>query len=297
MTAIREPGAVNDTTYLIDAIHEGISGGYAVYLLKSKTGGTCLIDAGTKDSAPVIYNKLKELSAWPIDRLIITHSHWDHTQGIEFLREKASETGSTIEIMASEKALPFLADQSFNTCFGTDQEPYLNITDVISLKDGDLLDVGRDLSLQILATPGHMEDHISILDLCSGNIFVGDAIGMKWFDNFTVPNPNSPYWNEEDFLKTIDRLKKTNYKSLSLAHFGCLADDQARQFPDESLSTYRQWMEFFAENNERLDDISFLADLMWKRVYTLVPADLKPLLRPGLEGAVELAARTWKGEY
>jgi len=294
MTAIRVPGPINDHTYLIDAIHEGISGGFAVYLLKSQSGGTCLIDAGTKDSAPLIYNELKALSAWPVDRLIITHSHWDHTQGIEFLREKASETGDTVEIMASEKALPFLSDQSYNICFGTDQAPYLNITDVTPLKDGDVLDFGTDLSLKILATPGHMEDHISILDLSNGNIFVGDAIGMKWIDDFTVCNPNSSYWNEEDFLKTIDRLKKTDYKSLCLAHFGCLTDDEAGQFPSESLSMYRQWMGLFAENVERIDDISFLADLMWSSVYPLAPEDFKPLLFPGLEGAVELAARIYK---
>ncbi len=41
MAAIRDAGPINDNTYLIDTIHAGISGGYAVYLLKSKTGGTC----------------------------------------------------------------------------------------------------------------------------------------------------------------------------------------------------------------------------------------------------------------
>ena len=74
MTAVRNPGPINHNTFLIDAVHEGISGGYAVYLLKSKTGGTCLIDAGTKKSAPLIFNKLVELDAWPIDRIILTHS-------------------------------------------------------------------------------------------------------------------------------------------------------------------------------------------------------------------------------
>ena len=294
MTAIREPGPINDNTYLIYAIHDGISRGYAVYLLKSKTGDTCLIDAGTKDSAPLIYNKLKELRAWPIERIIITHSHFDHTQGVEFLREKASETSHSIEVMASERALPFLADQSYNISFSEDQAPYLNITDVTPLKDGDLIDVGTDLSLKILATPGHMVDHISILDLSNGNIFVGDAIGMKWTDNFTVCNANSSYWNEEDFLATLNRLKKTDYASLSLAHFGCLKDDEARHFPDETLAMYRQWMEFFAENFERIDDISFLSELMYNKIYPLAPEEFKPLLLPGLEYAVELAARTYK---
>lgn len=35
MTAVREPGSINDNTYLIDAIHEGFSGGYAGSRVKS----------------------------------------------------------------------------------------------------------------------------------------------------------------------------------------------------------------------------------------------------------------------
>lgn len=139
-----------------------------------------------------------------------------------------------------------------------------------------------------------MLDHISIHDLANGNIFVGDAIGMKWLDNFTVCNANSSFWNEEDFLDTLERLKETDFKSLSLAHFGCLKDDEARDFPDETLSMYRKWMGFFDENNERIDDIPHLSDLMYSRIYPLAPEELKPLLLPGLEDAVGLAVRTYK---
>ena len=53
-------------------------------------------------------------------------------------------------------------------------------------------------------------------------------------------------------------------------------------------------MELFAENYDSIDAISFLADLMWKRVYKHISEDLKPLLLPPLEDAVELAARTYK---
>ena len=175
MPQIRDEGKINDHTYLIDAVHEGMSRAHAVYLLKSEDGGTCLIDAGTKDSAKVIHGKLKALDAWPVDRIILTHSHWDHTQGIEYLRGKARETGDSLRVFASEKAMPHLADQSYNICFGTDQAPYLDIDGVLGLKNGDKIDVGKDLSITIIETPGHMVDHISIWDEDTGNIMVGDA--------------------------------------------------------------------------------------------------------------------------
>ncbi|MBW2611915.1 MAG: hypothetical protein JRE12_06055 [Deltaproteobacteria bacterium] len=56
-------------------------------------------------------------------------------------------------------------------------------------------------------------------------------------------------------------------------------------------------MEIFAENSDRIEDISFLAELMWQRVYTKAPEEFKPLLLPGLEGAVDHAAKAYQARY
>ena len=297
MAMIREEGKINNHTYLIDAVHEGIRNGYAVYLLKSEDGGTCLIDAGTKDSARVIYEKLNALDAWPVDKIILTHSHWDHTQGLGFLREKAAETGHTPEVFASEKAGPYLSDQSFNVCFGTDQAPYQNINDVVGLKDGDKIKVSPALSLKIIDTPGHMVDHVSIWDENTGNIFVGDAIGMKWSDNLIISNPNSPFWNEKDFIHSIDTLKSLKVKTISLGHFGCITGIDAQSFFDDTVSIYRKWMEILSKNSESLDDISFLVDRFWKDLYHYIPEEFRSLVQPGLTEAVTLAAGAYAKQH
>lgn len=297
MALIRREGKINDHTYLIDAVHQGISGGYAVYLLKSMDGGTCLIDAGTKDSVKVIYEKLKSLDAWPVDKVILTHSHWDHTQGIGFLRDKAAEDDKALDVFASEKAMPYLADQSYNICFGTDQAPYQNIDGVLGLKNGDKIDVGCGLTIKIVDTPGHMVDHISIWDEKAGNILVGDAIGMMWADNLIISNPNSPFWNEKDFLDSVDTLKSIEVKTISLGHFGCLSGEDAPGFLDVTVSTYRQWMEIFSKNSGRLDDIPFLVHTFWEELYHYIPEGFRPLVGPGLTEAVVLAAGTYRKQH
>jgi glyoxylase-like metal-dependent hydrolase (beta-lactamase superfamily II) len=294
MSAIRKPGQINSNTFLIDGVHQGVQGGFAVYLLKSKGGQTCLIDAGTKYSAPIIYGRLKELGGWPLDKIVITHSHWDHSQGVAFFREHAATAGYSLEILASEKGAPYLKDQSYNTFFDMDQAPYLNIEDVTPLRDGDQIDIGEDVLLKIFETPGHMVDHISILDQSNRNIFVGDAIGMKWADGFTLTNPNSPYWKEEDYYRTIDILKGIDYDTLCLAHFGCLSGDEAKEMLNDSVSIYRQWMGIFAGHSESIDDVPFLTDLLWEGVYHHIPVSFRELLNPGLTEAVELAARAYK---
>jgi glyoxylase-like metal-dependent hydrolase (beta-lactamase superfamily II) len=294
---IRQEGKINNHTYLIDAVHEGIRNGYAVYLIKSEDGGTCLIDAGTKDSARVIYEKLKTLDAWPVDKIILTHSHWDHTQGLGFLREKAAETGHTPEVFASEKAGPYLSDQSFNVCFGIDQAPYENIDGVLGLKNGDKVEVGNNLSLKIIDTPGHMVDHVSIWDENTENIFVGDSIGMKWSDNLIISNPNSPFWNEKDFIHSIDILKSLKVKTISLGHFGCITGNDAQSFFDDTVSTYRKWMEILSKNSESLDDISFLVDRFWKELYHYIPEEFRALVQPGLTEAVTFAAGAYAKQH
>lgn len=290
MPQIRDEGKINDHTYLIDAVHEGVSRAHAVYLLKSSDGGSCLVDSGTKNSAKVIHEKLKALDAWPPDRIIFTHSHWDHTQGIEYLRDRAREDGEELNVFASEKAMPFLADQSYNICFGTDQAPYLDISDVKGLKNGDKIDVGKDLTATVVDTPGHMIDHISIWDESTGNIMVGDAIGMRWTDNFVVSNPNSTFWNEADYLQTIDTLKTFDIKTIGLSHFGCLTGDDASNFLDDTVDTYNKWMRVFSQNEDRIDDISYLLDQLWSAVYNNFPDKLKALVRPGMMEAIEMAA-------
>lgn len=297
MALIRQEGPINEHTYLIDAVHRGIPRGHAVYLLKGRAGGTCLIDSGTKDSAKIIYEKLTALEAWPVKRMVITHSHWDHTQGIGFLREKAVETAASLEVLASEKAKPFLADQSFNIFFTSEEAPYDDIEGVLPLKDGQTVEVDHDLTVKIIATPGHMPDHISVWDETTGNIIVGDAFGMKWGDGLVVPNPNSPFWNEKDFRRSLELLKSLKPKTICLAHFGCLSDSDAQSFADETLAMYERWMEILIQNSGRLGDISFLVDLLWEKVYSYIPAKFKPLIQPGLTEAMDLAARAYASQH
>ncbi len=294
MAAIRDEAQINPNTYLIDAVHEGKGGDFAIYLLKSSDGGTCLIDAGSKSSAPIIYQKLIALDAWPLDKIIITHSHWDHTQGIEFLRLKAADDDFTIEVFASEKGMPYLQNQSYNVWFRTDQAPYSDIEDVQGLKNNELVTIGADLKVTIIDTPGHMEDHISVFDETNRNIFVGDAIGMKWFDGLLISNPNSYFWNEKNYLESIVRIKNLNANTISLSHFGCLIGDEAKAFPDESVSIYLKWLEIFSKNKDRIEDISFLVEILWENLYNHISEDLKMFFNPGMIEAVELAARAYK---
>ena len=91
MSAIRQPGRVNENTTLIDIGMYGVAGATALYLIEGDR--KCLIDGGTRTEARRIIKVLRQLDAFPPDIIMVTHSHYDHTQGIPIMRREAAKEG------------------------------------------------------------------------------------------------------------------------------------------------------------------------------------------------------------
>ena len=264
MTAIRKEGKVNDDTTLIDIRMFGVPNITALYLIESEK--KCLIDAGTHTEARKILRQLKELNAFPPDMIVLTHSHWDHCQAIPFLSQRAKKEGKEIEIYASVEAIPNLRDQSYNEVFGTG--PFNNIeVDIIPLKEGDTVDLDG-ITLKIFETPGHMTDHIAILDEKNKNLFVGDALGDKVSDIVFVPPFVPPNWDKDKYLNSVDKHKGIDYDTISLSHFGLIHGDEAKSILDESITNLNKWWRLFEENIENLDNIPYMID---KALPELIP--------------------------
>ncbi len=299
MTAIRTEGKINQNTIMIDAGIGEFTGSLAVFLIQGKVGKEgqkILIDAGTKDAAVNIYNKVKKLGAWPVDSIILTHSHFDHSQGVVFLRNKASEVGHNIKIFASNVGIPFLKDQSYNKCFTSfsDQEPYLNIDGVEPLKHGDIFPVDSETQLKIIETPGHMIDHICIFDEKNKTVFAGDSIGVKKADRYLTCNANNPYFSESGYYNTLDELKKLNFEYICLSHFGCINGEEAKNILDESKDIFKRWWEIFNENIAKLDDLPFIENLLWERVYNHKSAKFREDASEGLRNSIFMSVNSFK---
>ena len=269
MAAIRETGKINENTTLIDIGMFGVSGSTAIYLIEDEK--SCLIDGGTRTEAKRIINMLKEKNAFPPDIVIVTHSHYDHTQAIPAMRKEAARIGKTIEVIASETAIPLLEDQSYNDVF--ESGPYENIRDVTPLKEGDSIDIGQ-ITLQIFEVPGHHKDHIAILDEKNKNFFVGDCIGYKVGDHTFLPPFMPPFWDAQAFQETIEKLRQINYESLCLAHFGYIHGDEAKYILDEAVATCDTWWRVFDKHADKLDDTDYMIGVIRKEIDP-TPANLK----------------------
>ena len=269
MSAIRKEGKINQNTTLIDIGMFGIHGAGAVYLIESDK--KCLIDAGTRKEAPHLVSALRRLNSFPPDLIILTHPHWDHTQGVPLLRKEAQRQGKKIEILASKEAIPLLADSSFNDVYGGG--PYESIENVTPVKEGDEVDLGG-LKLLIYDVPGHCKGHIAVFDSKNKNLFVGDSLGNKMSDKMFLAPFTPPRWDRDDFLASVNKMKQIPYETLCLAHFGCITGTEAKSILDESVATCNFWWQFYEKNASRLEDTAFLAQEIQKAINP--KADIKP---------------------
>ena len=271
MTAIREPGKINPDTTLIDIGMEEIRGMTAVYLIRGER--TCLIDGGTRQQARRLVQLLSDLNAFPPDVIIPTHAHWEHAQGIPWLRREAARRGKKIEVLASRDAIPLLTDATFNTVF--DRGPYESIQDVTPLKEGDTVNLGG-ITLRIYDVPGHCRGHIAVLDEKNHTLFIGDAIGMKLTDDISLPPFMPPTWDAVAFQASVERVRQIPYQALCLAHFGCIGGSEARSILDEAVATWHTWWQFFERHADELSDTNALLRDMRREIPPGIPP-IRPL--------------------
>lgn len=226
---IYQEGKFNDNSFLIDGYLYGNRRTLSIYLIENE-GKRMLIDTFTKDMAVRIVEKLKQLEIYPIHKILLTHSHWDHIDGVNKLRSIMKDVD--IEVLASENAIGNLKEPaSINDIFEVKMKPIDHVT---PLKDGDLIDL-NGLKLKVINFFGHTMDSIALFDEKNKNIFTGDAIIDKFSYNYVQPTFMPPDFNESELLTTFQKLRemKNVLNSISLAHYGVWTDGDFEKILDE----------------------------------------------------------------
>ncbi|MEJ2293676.1 MAG: MBL fold metallo-hydrolase, partial [Candidatus Lokiarchaeota archaeon] len=136
MVFLNSEGRFNDNSYLIDGLIFRLPGQLSLYIVENQ-GMRMMIDVGEELAARKILRKLKNLGLYPIHKILLTHSHFDHTQAVEKLKMLMKE--NEIEVLASEKAISSLkSPKTMNEYFGYTMNP---INDVSPLKEEDIIDL------------------------------------------------------------------------------------------------------------------------------------------------------------
>lgn len=199
------PSMTNDSDDLI--IRQLLVGQMAnfVYIVGSRsTGDAAVIDPGW-DAGRIA--DAAEAEGLTIKAIVVTHSHFDHTNAVQPLAER---TGATV--YANENEVPFLGRLG---------------VDVTGVQDNQVVEVGAQ-RLSCLHTPGHTPgSHCILVD---HYLFTGDTLFVKAIGRADLPG-SSP----RKLFESLGRLKGLPRETVVLPghHYG---DKPASTIGDETMS-------------------------------------------------------------
>ena len=238
----------------------------SIYIIEND-GMRLMIDTGDALKVRTNIKKLKDFGLYPIHKILLTHSHWDHAQGLSKLIKLMKDL--EVEVLASENAIDNLRHpDKINEGLGEHAAfPYEG--EVTPLKEGDIIDL-NGLELEVMNFFGHTTDSIAIFDKSNRNIFIGDAVSMRLDpDAFYSPLMPSDF-HENELLKSFQKLRnlKDSLSSISLAHFGVWKDNHFEQILDEMEDIYFKVKNFLIEQYNENPSINIITSNYCK---TLIP--------------------------
>lgn len=249
--------AISEHVYRIQAPYQG----NAVHLYLVRGAKLALIDTGAADSpSAAVEPALRELGlGWSdLDYLLNTHGHPDHAggngevkaaaprvaiglhaadrplaAGVEAHLRSDTDSSGLLRLMGREDLIPereALLRQVVGTSVGVDRE----------LADGDVVDLGQDVRLVVVHTPGHTGGSVCFFWEAGGVVFSGDAVqGHGWRAGVT------PIYYDTAYLPSLGRIEALDARLLCMGHtFGWsgVANDPVRRGPEvgQTLAASRQ---------------------------------------------------------
>jgi hydroxyacylglutathione hydrolase len=149
-----------------------------VYLIYGER--ICLIDSGVASSESIIFDYIKKTGGSPedISLLVLTHSHPDHIGSAQAVKRAsgckvaahAAERSwiEDVDVQARDRPVP-----GFSSLVGG------SVKIDRTLQDGDNLDLGKDLTLKVIHTPGHSKGSISLWLQEERALFSADAVPIS----------------------------------------------------------------------------------------------------------------------
>jgi len=164
------------------------------------------VDPGSPKMRRSLVGHLRKIPAGEIRGIVATHAHEEHVGNLNWLSKKTGATlyvsAKTAEFLSPPARLPFIRAMMIG------QPPQLEPPFEIL---GDHLTTQHG-SLQVISTPGHCDDHISLYDPLEKVLLAGDTFMGSYF---ATPNPDvdSRVW-----LDTLQRLLDLDIEILVEGH-------------------------------------------------------------------------------
>ena len=164
----------------------------AFFYIDDATQHGFLIDAGADGDYLAAHAETK---GWTIERLLLTHCHFDHIGGAEEFSLRAGAP-----IYAAEDSPRYYSDPNWNLSLWGGGA--IRLTDVTTFADREIITLAAnpEMSLEVRYTPGHTTDSCIFYSARDGVAFVGDTIFLA-----SIGRTDFPGGDEQTLWDSIAR--------------------------------------------------------------------------------------------
>ena len=157
----------------------GLIDEYAYLYIDDATGHGFVIDPGAQ---PEKFLSLIQAKGWTIEKILLTHGHFDHIGAVQVLRKELN-----VPVCAYETADDYLLNPDWNLSAEFGQA--MLVPDTVKLSDGDEVRLEADpaVTFRVIHTPGHTTDSVIYYNEKEGIAFTGDTILKRSIGNYTFP--------------------------------------------------------------------------------------------------------------
>lgn len=225
----------------------GWQGITAVYLLPGPN--PAVIDTGPGSSIERVLQALEQEGVDSLAWIVLTHIHLDHAGAAGHLAQRFPEA----RVVVREEGARHLVDPA--RLWSSAARLYPNMKELwgpmlpidrdrvvpVSI-DGPAVDLGSGRRLDAFYAPGHAKHQMALLDSASGDLFVGDALGVRVPEAGVVrPAAPPPEFDLEAIITTAARLHALGPARVFPTHFGPAPD--VDQIFEEAPMRFRQWVQ------------------------------------------------------
>jgi glyoxylase-like metal-dependent hydrolase (beta-lactamase superfamily II) len=197
---------------------------FPCYFIKGER--TALVDGGITPLAPLIRQEFSSPER-QLSYVLLTHSHFDHVGCLGLIRKlspRAIVVGSleAAKILAKPKVHEFVLDMSRDQerALGMEEEVPLELEDLkvdMVLGEGEEIDLGGVLTVEVILTPGHTRCSVSYLLKPDGVLFAGESLGTYISEDESGPEFTSDF---AEYIESLKKVHKLAPNALALPHQG-----------------------------------------------------------------------------
>ncbi|PSK91736.1 glyoxylase-like metal-dependent hydrolase (beta-lactamase superfamily II) [Murinocardiopsis flavida] len=273
---------LGEDIFAIDTFMAGCPGITSSYLIRSER--PCVIEVGTAGSAETLRDGIASLGVQPTDlaTVVLTHIHLDHAGGTGAIAGMFPNA----EIVVHERGARHLADPErlmrsarmvwgdrLDVLFG-DMHPTA-AERIRSVGESGEVDLGGGRRLVSHYAPGHAKHHMALVDSLTGDLYVGDALGVYNPHTGDVrPATPPPDFDLDAALASLRLFTGIDPQRLMFSHFGAVTD--VAETIDRAERELRVWVETVREAHGTDGDLDHAIAMVRDQVtsrYTPAPAD------------------------